>query len=230
MFHSCRNRHCPQCQSGARDAWRQAQLAELLPVPYCHLVFALPHPLERSGSVPCPLGLPHLDAVRRYSSPSSPPTPLWLGAMSAFTLVLHTWTQDLRRHIHVLRYGLRRAGRSGSSGAPKRSPTFPVPPCMPCPRCCGQFLDALRLAGQAGKLPHDPASTDVARHRPARPAQAPRLGDLRQDTLGRARGGAGLSVAPRTGWPSPTSASSASTARACVCAFALTTTAASAPS
>jgi hypothetical protein len=43
LFHSCRNRHCPQCQSGARDAWRQAQLAELLPVPYCHLVFTLPH-------------------------------------------------------------------------------------------------------------------------------------------------------------------------------------------
>jgi hypothetical protein len=46
VFHSCRNRHCPQCQSGARDAWRQAQLAELLPVPYCHLVFTLPHALN----------------------------------------------------------------------------------------------------------------------------------------------------------------------------------------
>ena len=46
LFHSCRNRHCPQCQSGARDAWRQAQLADLLPVPYCHLVFTLPHALN----------------------------------------------------------------------------------------------------------------------------------------------------------------------------------------
>ena len=46
LFHSCRNRHCPQCQSSARDAWRQARLAELLPVPYCHLVFTLPHALN----------------------------------------------------------------------------------------------------------------------------------------------------------------------------------------
>ena len=46
LFHSCRNRHCPQCQNDARDAWRQAQLADLLPVPYCHLVFTLPHVLN----------------------------------------------------------------------------------------------------------------------------------------------------------------------------------------
>ena len=42
-WHSCRNRHCPQCQTQARDAWRTARLAELLTVPYCHLVFTLPH-------------------------------------------------------------------------------------------------------------------------------------------------------------------------------------------
>ena len=48
-WHSCRNRHCPQCQSRERDAWRAARLAELLDVPYCHLVFTLPHePLGRS--------------------------------------------------------------------------------------------------------------------------------------------------------------------------------------
>ena len=46
LFNSCRNRHCPQCQSAAREAWRQAQMADLLPVPYCHLVFTLPHELN----------------------------------------------------------------------------------------------------------------------------------------------------------------------------------------
>jgi hypothetical protein len=46
LFRSCRNRHCPQCQHHARDAWRRARLAELLPVPYCHLVFTLPHALN----------------------------------------------------------------------------------------------------------------------------------------------------------------------------------------
>ena len=46
LFRSCGNRHCPQCQSGARDAWRQAQLADLRPGPYCHLVFTLPPALN----------------------------------------------------------------------------------------------------------------------------------------------------------------------------------------
>jgi len=45
-WHSCRNRHCPQCQSRERDAWRSARLAELLNVPYGHLVFTLPHELN----------------------------------------------------------------------------------------------------------------------------------------------------------------------------------------
>ena len=45
-WHSCRNRHCPQCQSRQRDAWRAARRAELLDVPYCHLVFTLPHELN----------------------------------------------------------------------------------------------------------------------------------------------------------------------------------------
>jgi Transposase zinc-binding domain len=45
-WHSCRNRHCPQCQARERDAWRRARLGELLDVPYCHLVFTLPHELN----------------------------------------------------------------------------------------------------------------------------------------------------------------------------------------
>jgi len=50
-WHSCRNRHCPECQSRARDAWRAARLAELLAVPYCHLVFTLPHEVNALASV-----------------------------------------------------------------------------------------------------------------------------------------------------------------------------------
>jgi hypothetical protein len=50
-WHSCRNRHCPQCQSRQRDAWRAARLAELLDVPSCHLVFTLPHELNALAAV-----------------------------------------------------------------------------------------------------------------------------------------------------------------------------------
>ena len=46
QYHSCRNRHCPSCGTRAKDAWLQGRLAEVLPVPYCHLVFTLPHSLN----------------------------------------------------------------------------------------------------------------------------------------------------------------------------------------
>ena len=45
-YHSCRNRHCPQCGARAKDAWLQGRLAEVLDVPYAHLVFTLPHQLH----------------------------------------------------------------------------------------------------------------------------------------------------------------------------------------
>jgi hypothetical protein len=43
QYHSCRNRHCPQCGSRAKEAWLQGRLSEVLNVPYVHLVFTLPH-------------------------------------------------------------------------------------------------------------------------------------------------------------------------------------------
>src|SRR5436309_5729914 len=45
-FNSCRNRHCPKCQGNARAKWLAARSAELLPVPYFHVVFTLPHELS----------------------------------------------------------------------------------------------------------------------------------------------------------------------------------------
>jgi hypothetical protein len=164
LFHSCRNRHCPQCQSGARDAWRQAQLAELLPVPYCHLVFTLPHALNA-------LAQRHARWVYRTLMQCAAATltefaadPRWLGAMGAFTLVLHTWTQDLRRHIHV--HALMACGGLDTQGrwcTPKRSPTFLFPVHALSKVFRGKFLHALRRASQGGELPLDPADTDPLR-------------------------------------------------------------------
>jgi hypothetical protein len=50
-FNSCRNRHCPKCQSGARDRWIAARQSELLPVPYIHVVFTVPHHLAQLALV-----------------------------------------------------------------------------------------------------------------------------------------------------------------------------------
>lgn len=164
LFHSCRNRHCPQCQSTARDAWRQARLAELLPVPYCHLVFTLPHDLNA-------LTHRHARWVYRTLMQCTAATlsefaanPRWLGAMGAFTLVLHTWTQDLRRHLHV--HALMACGGLDPQGrwrTPTRSPTFLFPVHALSRVFRGKFLDALHSATQAGELPLDPANTDAAR-------------------------------------------------------------------
>ena len=49
VYHSCRNRHCPKCQTRAKERWLAARRTELLPVPYYHLVFTLPHELNALG-------------------------------------------------------------------------------------------------------------------------------------------------------------------------------------
>ena len=160
VFRSCGNRHCPQCQSAARDAWRRAQLADLLPVPYCHLVFTLPHALN-------PLAQAHPRWVYRTLMQCTAATlsefaanPQWLGATGAFTLVLHTWTQDLRLHLHV--HALMACGGLDAQGlwcTPTRSPTFLFPVHALSKVFRGKFLDALQRASKAGELTHDPANT-----------------------------------------------------------------------
>ena len=104
QYHSCRNRHCPQCGMRAKDAWLQGRLAEVLPVPYAHLVFTLPHSLNGLyGAHPRWL-IDTLFACTAQTLSEFAANPQWMGATDgtpAFSLVLHTWTQDLRRHIHL---------------------------------------------------------------------------------------------------------------------------------
>jgi hypothetical protein len=160
LFRSCGNRHCPQCQSGARDAWRHAQLADLLPVPYCHLVFTLPHALNGLAQFHPRWVYRTLMQCTAATLTEFAANPRWLGATPAFTLVLHTWTQDLRRHIHV--HALMACGGLGDQGqwcAPKRSASFLFPVHALSKVLRGKFLHALARASAAGKLTQDPAST-----------------------------------------------------------------------
>ena len=164
LFRSCGNRHCPQCQSGARDAWRQAQLADLLPVPYCHLVFTLPHALNGLAQFHARWVYRTLMQCAAATLTEFAANPRWLGATPAFTLVLHTWTQDLRRHIHV--HALMACGGLDAQGqwcAPKRSPTFLFPVHALSKVLRGKFLAALAGDGAAGKLANDPARTAAER-------------------------------------------------------------------
>lgn len=169
-WHSCRNRHCPQCQSRDRDAWRAARLAELLDVPYCHLVFTLPHELNALGAVHARWVYDTLMQCTAATLSEFAANERWLGGIGAFTLVLHTWTQDLRRHLHVhalMACGALQPGRDGEGATwvrPKRSRRFLFPVHALSKVLRGKFLHALQQACASGALPRDPAATTLARN------------------------------------------------------------------
>jgi predicted Zn-ribbon and HTH transcriptional regulator len=102
VYRSCRNRHCPKCQTQAREAWRQARRGELLPVPYFHQVFTLPHELNAWVRA----SQRNRRALLKLLFEAASATLLEFGRTElrgqlGFTLVLHTWDQQLRPHFHL---------------------------------------------------------------------------------------------------------------------------------
>lgn len=100
-YNSCRNRHCPKCQSLAKARWLQARLADLLPVEYFHVVFTLPEQLAS-------LALQNKRVVYNLLFSAASETlrtiaadPRHLGVDLGFLAVLHTWDQTLRHHPHL---------------------------------------------------------------------------------------------------------------------------------
>lgn len=99
VYNSCRNRHCPKCQALAQEKWIAARSARMLPVGHFHVVFTLPSELRPLVQRFSKLSL---DALFRAASE----TLLDLGGtrlrgLLGATMVLHTWTRDLRFHPHV---------------------------------------------------------------------------------------------------------------------------------
>jgi Putative transposase/Transposase zinc-binding domain len=100
-YHSCGNRSCPQCGGSKRAAWLAKCQADLLPVPYFHVVFTLPHELSA-------LALGNRELLYRLLFDSAKETllqvaadPKHLGARIGVLMVLHTWGQKLEHHPHV---------------------------------------------------------------------------------------------------------------------------------
>jgi hypothetical protein len=164
-WHSCRNRHCPQCQSRQSDAWRAARMSELLDVPYCHLVFTLPHELNALAGVHARWVYDTLMQCTAATLTEFAANDRWLGGIGAFTLVLHTWTQDLRRHLHVhalMACGALHLEPGGAAWcSPQRGTRFLFPVHALSAVFRGKFLQALQEAVAAGKLPRDPALTQI---------------------------------------------------------------------
>jgi hypothetical protein len=151
-YNSCRNRHCPKCQTSARERWIAARQQELLPTPYAHIVFTLPRHLV-------PLVLQNKKLLYGLLFRVSAETllelardPKHLGAEIGFFSVLHTWNQKLQIHPHVhcvvpaggLSPDHTRWVRSGKN--------FFLPKRVLSRRFRGKFVAALKEAFRNGQL------------------------------------------------------------------------------
>jgi predicted Zn-ribbon and HTH transcriptional regulator len=150
-YNSCRNRHCPKCQSLAKARWLQKQTAELLPVGYFHLVFTLPHELNR-------LILAHKKILLALLFKAVSETLLEfgrrrLGGTVGIIAVLHTWDQKLQDHFHL--HCLIPAGALSLDHhrwiSARKNFLFPVTALSQVFRA--KFLDRLQQACEKGKIP-----------------------------------------------------------------------------
>ena len=152
QYASCRNRHCPKCQTLSQTRWVERQCANLLDVGYWHVVFTLPHDLN-------PLAQCHPAIVYRLLFKAASQTllefgrnPRWLGGEIGFTLVLHTWGQNLGQHIHV--HGIVTGGALSPDGQRwlpgRKGFLFPTKALSTVFR--GKYLDFLARAHRSGEL------------------------------------------------------------------------------
>jgi hypothetical protein len=150
-YHSCRDRHCPSCQRDASQAWCEQQRKTLLPVTYHHLVFTLPSSLNGWVSLHPELIYRELfrcvwDTLRRFGS-----DPKRLDGKIGVTAVLHTWGENLSRHVHL--HCLVPGGALGADGqwhSANSQYLFPVRALSR--RFRGLMVSALRTAADTGKL------------------------------------------------------------------------------
>src|SRR2546426_12549038 len=151
-YNSCRNRHCPKCQTLAKDRWLAARRAELLPVEYFHVVFTLPHALNALAQ-----GNPRVIYTLLFRAVAATLTtfgrdPLHLGGDIGGTAILHTWGQNLSQHLHL--HCVVPGGALTQDGArwiPRR-PAFSSPVRALAKVFRGKYLHARHRAFTTGQL------------------------------------------------------------------------------
>jgi hypothetical protein len=162
-YNSCRNRHCPKCQANARAKWLAARSAELLPVPYFHVVFTLPHELS---SLVLQNKRVLYDLLFRTSAATLLEVardPKHLGADVGLLSVLHTWGQNLQHHPHV--HCVVPAGGLAvdGSGWVAASPRFFLPIRVLSRVFRGKFTATLKQLSLQGKLQFHGSLQELAR-------------------------------------------------------------------
>ena len=101
LYHSCRDRHCPQCQLQASHRWSERQQQDILPVTYYHLIFTLPHDLNGWVQLHPEVVYKLLFKVAWQTLNAFAADPKRLGGKLGMTAVMHTWGQDLGQHVHL---------------------------------------------------------------------------------------------------------------------------------
>lgn len=101
QYHSCGNRHCPNCGGSKREQWLEDKTSELLPTSYFHTVFTLPHELNSLIMGNRKVLFKLLFEASSQTILTLAKDPQWLGATPGIISILHTWGQDLSFHPHV---------------------------------------------------------------------------------------------------------------------------------
>ena len=148
-YNSCRNRHCPKCQTLSKERWIEDRKQDLLPVQYFHVVFTIPHIIN-------PVALQNQKIVYSILFKTVSETLLelasdrkYLGAQIGFTSILHTWGQNLMHHphIHCIVPG---GGLSGCNKWTNSRKKFFIPVKVLSRKFRGKFLYYLKKAFQDG--------------------------------------------------------------------------------
>jgi putative transposase/transposase-like zinc-binding protein len=151
-YNSCRNRHCPKCQGAAAKDWLAEREAELLPVPYFHVVFTLPAPIGDIAYQNKAVIYDLLFKIAAETLITIAADPKHLGARIGLTAVLHTWGSALTHHPHV--HMIVPGGGLSSDGERWVScrPGFFLPVRVLSRLFRRLFLEKLAVAHDAGRL------------------------------------------------------------------------------
>ena len=164
-YNSCRNRHCPKCQTRAKERWLAARKADLLPIPYFHVVFTLPHDLNALAQ-----GNPRVLFTLLFRAAADTllafgRDPRHLGGTVGVTAILHTWGQNLSQHLHL--HCLVTGGALATDGArwtaSRPSFLFPVRALSTVFRA--KYLAGLQRAVDAGQLTFAGGTAELADRR-----------------------------------------------------------------
>jgi uncharacterized protein (DUF983 family) len=164
-YNSCRNRHCPKCQTAAKERWLAARKADVLPIPYFHVVFTLPHALNALAQ-----GNPRVLYTLLFRAAADTllafgRDPRHLGGTVGVTAILHTWGQNLSQHLHLhcLVTGGALAQDRSRWIAGRSSFLFPVRALATVFRA--KYLAGLQHAFDAGQLTFAGGTTELADRR-----------------------------------------------------------------